>query len=403
MRQNFSLTTYNTVQYVLCLSVVVGLVVSRALLSIAVALMLLNMLLHVRSLRFDFVSLLKGGLLFIPFSLLIMMPFAPDFYKALELMYHKLPLIIVPIAIWSAGFNKTQFSSLTAFYVLVMAMAGAGVFFNYLLHLEEFTQALSRGVPIPAPHGHIRFSLLLSFAVAAAMHHAVSHSSFLKIKSYMPWLLAGVFLFVLQHILSVRIGIISMYASLLFLFFYHAVKSKRYYFAIMALGALMAVPVVAYQTIPSFKNRIDYMRYDWEQMKSGDAGYNSDSRRMISLKVGWELATENIFMGVGVGYLEEATENYYLYHYPEIEDHNRKLPHNQFLSSWVELGLPGLLAMLLVFILPFLIKNIFRKPLFLSLWIIVFLSVWVDTTFETQIGIVFYSLLSSLLLKFEND
>jgi O-antigen ligase len=318
------------------------------------------------------------------------------------LFYHKLPFLIIPMAIgFLSVFNKQVLYKFLYLFIILIFVTALVVLLNYIFHLEAFNKALLQGIPIPAPHGHVRFSLMMVFAGMTSIYFLFSKKIILHRYDCFFFAFAALFLFVVVHVLSVRIGILAFYVALLFMLFYQTYASGKYYFFIASLLVLLAIPVLSYKIIPSFKNRIDYMIYDLEQMKQGNIGYNSDSRRMISLKVGWEMAMDNLWLGVGAGNLEQAVEEYYQSKFPEVDTHNRKLPHNQFLSVFVELGLIGLLFLLAAIFLPLFYADTYKNSVFISLWLIVFVSMWVDSTLETQIGITFYTLFSSLLLKFE--
>ena len=62
---------------------------------------------------------------------------------------------------------------------------------------------------------------------------------------------------------------------------------------------------------PMIKSKLGYMFYDWEQYASNGGANYSDSERLFSLKTGWELFSENVLLGTGIGDLFDSCEEVY--------------------------------------------------------------------------------------------
>ncbi|MDC3209781.1 hypothetical protein OAT96_03475, partial [Chitinophagales bacterium] len=63
----------------------------------------------------------------------------------------------------------------------------------------------------------------------------------------------------------------------------------------------------------------------------------------------------------------------------------------------------GTLAVFLVFCIPLIQKGVLRDPLYITLWIIILSSSLVENTFESQIGMSFFLVVGSLILKHIKD
>jgi O-antigen ligase len=236
---------------------------------------------------------------------------------------------------------------------------------------------------------------MLAFASIVAFFYAIHQ------KHRLVFLFVGVYLSVFLHLLSVRIGMLSLYLGLLLLvfFIFHKFNKKRYILVFSALLFLM--PALSYQFIPSFKNRINYMKYDWQAFQKGEYGHNSDSRRLLSLQVGLELIKEQPIIGLSPDQMKQKINEFYLENYPSIESHNRKLPHNQILYTWLELGLFAVIILVLAFLIPIVNHSFCSHPLLYALLFIIFTSMMFDNTLETQLGMSFYAIFFSLLLNKE--
>lgn len=403
MRQYFSLTTYNKIASLLLIAVIVGLTASRALISVATALLAVNILLHIGSLNIiqnckKYFYVLSLGL--IPLSVMVFLPFSSQFSQGLSLLLHKLPFLIIPLSIIliEKEFLETHLYKFIGLFVLVVFISAIVVLINYLSNFNYYNTLLSEGRPIPTPHEHIRYSLMLSFAGVVSVYMAWKKNAVLFVNDRKIFIFTSIFFFAISHVLSVRIGLVTMYFGLMILILYFIFETKKHLVSVLVLSAFMSAPFVAYYTLPSFQNRINYMLYDFEQLKSGEIGHNSDSRRIVSLQIGLQLFQENTLSGTGAGNIQKKVNETYESLFPSMEAQNRKLPHNQFLYTLVELGVFGGVFLLFAFFTPFFFTKFSTQPLYFILAFIVLISMLVDNTLESQIGIVFYALFSSLFL-----
>jgi O-antigen ligase len=171
----------------------------------------------------------------------------------------------------------------------------------------------------------------------------------------------------------------------------------------MAMVALMAaVPLIAYNTIPSFKAKVDYSLYDrWIRQQDLSQSEYSDGARVMSLKVGLEIGWEHPLLGVGAGNLRQEVKTRYAVKFEKpIEP---KMPHNQFVSVYAGTGFVGLAIFMIAFFFPLFYKKAYRNTMFLSFNIIVLLSFMVENTIENSIGIAFYLFFLLLNLSFQSS
>jgi len=74
-------------------------------------------------------------------------------------------------------------------------------------------------------------------------------------------------------------------------------------------------------------------------------------------------------------------------------------PHNQYLQTWLELGLAGLFALLLCIFAPLFRPNVEQS--YVAFILIFSLMCLTESIGERQKGIVFFTLFQSLFLAFE--
>ncbi|OGX90151.1 hypothetical protein [Hymenobacter coccineus] len=125
----------------------------------------------------------------------------------LQLPFLALPLAFLLLPSWLAVHKRVLWLVLIGGCLA----AAARTTFYYLLHQKAIDQSYLRSQVMPSVPDHIRFSLLVSMAVLAGLVLVLN-------KQLRPRLrlatLAGVgLLFLFQHLLAVRSGIVTMYAA----------------------------------------------------------------------------------------------------------------------------------------------------------------------------------------------
>jgi O-antigen ligase len=151
---------------------------------------------------------------------------------------------------------------------------------------------------------------------------------------------------------------------------------------------IVSAPFIAYKSIESFQNRIDYAVYDFQNYQQGKVKDFSDGERMISLQVGLEIGNENPLFGIGIGDLNNEIQRIYA---EKHEGFTVKRPHNQFVFFYAAIGIIGTIIFLIAFLTPLFHHRNYGNELIMAFHIIVFLSFMVENTIGTAIGTAFYS------------
>lgn len=407
MSQIGSLKSYTNRTILIIFAILFGLISSRALVSIGTLLLAFNLIISSKEHKWQFVKIgnfgILSGTIFFLTSLTFVL-FSPDISHAFKQVYYRLPWLIIPLSIAAISKPKTiNLNLVLAFFVGIISVSGMVVLVNYFSNYEYYTAQIALAKNIPTPLNHIRYSLMVAFAGLTSIYFTVKDKLYIAPNDRIFMGVASFFLFVLIHVLSVRSGLISYYLGLIFLIVYFAFYFRKFWVVPLFGLAIIAMPFIAYQAFPSFQNKVAYMKYDVEQIKAGNIGHNSDGRRWRSLKMAKVLITKKPLMGYGCGQAEKVSKKYYQENFPNVAEQNQKVPHNQFLFSALEMGVFGALAVFLVFFSPLIQKGVLRNPLYITLWIIILSSTLVENTFESQIGMSFFLVMGSLLLKHRKD
>jgi O-antigen ligase len=311
----------------------------------------------------------------------------------------QLPFLLLPIAFlllptWLESHRNTVWVVLIG--CCLVAALGATV--NYLSDYKRIDETYARSQVMPTVPDHIRFSLLISTAVLVGTVLLFRKA----LARRWRWLVGGalLLLFVFQHLLAVRSGLVTMYAGGGLLLVWLGWQRQHRRVLLLVIAVLVVLASTSFLLFPTLQNRIVNTRYDTEQASFTDAANNySITARVYSYRVAWVIIHEHPLLGVSKVKLNDAIADQYSYMYPEIDVDHYLLPHNQFLYNLTAYGILGLLVFLAGFYYPLWVGLWTRNIVLVLLYVVVTISFLVEYTLETQIGIltgIFFILLASI-------
>lgn len=299
----------------------------------------------------------------------------------------QLPFVLLPVAFlllpnWLAGHKRILWLVLVACCLVAAAEATA----NYLGNYQEINQLYLQSKVMPTTPDHIRFSLLVSMAVLAGAVLAALGRLPARLRQVLLGLVLLLFLF--QHLLAVRSGLVTMYAALALWLGWLGGQLGRWKAALAGAVLVAALGGACLLLLPTLQNKITNTRVDSEQIQTVGAANNySVTARVYSYAVAWSVIRQHPVAGVSKVKLEAAMARQYGAQFPEIGPEHYLLPHNQFIFNLAAYGIIGLLVFLAGFYYP-LWKGIRqRNILLLVMYLIVTISFTVEYTLETQVGV----------------
>lgn len=301
-----------------------------------------------------------------------------------SLVRMKLSFLVWPIIfILLPRFSRRQYLLLFYFLMLNVSLSAILVLGAYFSDVYLFNRVLGYGHSLPTPMNHIRYSLLITLSVIGGL-------VMMQKRFFWRWewerilialLTAGLFIF--QHILSVRTGLVLSYVGIFTLLIIYGFRSKYKIPIVLILACIFFLPVIAYQTIPAFQRKIGYTLYDLDKFRAGEGSGYSDSERFRSWQAGLAIAAESPFLGVGFGDVKEAVIDYYQTQYQS--DQYWK-PHNQYISVFAGGGILGLFLFMFGLLFPLFYYKHTRDELFLAFYIVFLLSMLAESTLNSYIG-----------------
>jgi len=157
------------------------------------------------------------------------------------------------------------------------------------------------------------------------------------------------------------------------------------------------IPNVTWTTRSGIRLRMDRLFYEWDiYTKGGDPNGHSVRQRILFWETAYHLIERHFWTGVGVGDVRQEFQKMYDEMKSPLDKKHRLGAHNQYLTTWVSVGIVGLFLFLVFFYMPFFQAENRRNWLLLCAWLIVAISFITEDTIESQAGVCFYAFSISL-------
>ena len=303
----------------------------------------------------------------------------------------QLPFLLLPLAFWLLPAMPSRY--LRWLWLLLVAMtllAAFGATINYLLHASTINESYIHSKVMPTEPDHIRFSLLITLAIAAGAlllaHDAVW-------QPWRPWVIGAIVALALfLHLLAVRSGEMTFYALGGLAVLWLVLRRRQWKRAGMLAAVLVLLPVLSFVAFPTFRNKVYNTQEDVGKVKQTNSseGKNfSIAARVYSYKAALAIWADNTLVGVSKPDLESEMAKRYAKLYPEMGFEFYIQPHNQYLYNLAAYGALGLLLFCVGLFYPAWWARHKHAPLLLAQYVSIALSFLVEYTLETQIGLAF--------------
>jgi len=271
--------------------------------------------------------------------------------------------------------------------LIVAAIYTISIFLsNPQFYIDEYK--VSHMLPTLPKKDHIRSSMASALFIAWCVY------AWPQLVDRKAKIITGICVFLLVtyiHVLAAKTGLLSFYLFLaawgLYLVF--GKKSKA---GIIVIVAMPLVIMTAMKLLPTLRERAVYIGYTMFMYKHHLRTDNlGDGARLISYQLSAELIREHPLAGVGGGDMKGEMDSLYLHKYPQIDEHGRLVPHNQFLIVALGCGIP---AMILFGVWVFCPLSRMRRNrqsfFFFIVWLILFIQLMIEPVLEVQFGVFVY-------------
>ncbi len=200
-------------------------------------------------------------------------------------------------------------------------------------------------------------------------------------------------------LLSSRAGLITLALLWAILIFRMLVYEKQFLPAGLIIALIIAVFSGLFFLSEQFHLRVSSM---FGVFTGTDKENTAIQKSLIRLKIwpaAYETGIKQLPWGAGIGDANDKLQETYVEN-GMIQDMERMLnAHNQFLQTFIAAGIPGLLALLLLLLLPVYhsVKN--KDWLALTFISILTINFLFESMFQTQAGIVFFAFINTALFS----
>ena len=314
----------------------------------------------------------------------------------LDEIKNKIPFLFIPISLLTVEkVDEKKIQFIFIFFISCCVISSVYSYYHYRIDLANNLELYSKGEVMKTIVHHIYYSVLCSIGCIFCVEILFkTTSNFIK-------LALGIVLFwlyVFIHVMSVRTGIFSVYFLILLYIFLHFISTRKYMYLAGFIGLIIVIGFMLFEKIPTIKNKIDYTKYSFEQLKNNTDSLNnySDPRRILSDKLGIEIIQKNKLVGVGIGDVQDELNTIYKTRYPNFSSAVYARIHNQYLETTASLGLP--LGIVFIICLMFPLFYFVRKKdhLFITIYSSILVVMCWEPFLKTQIGTSIFLIISCI-------
>jgi len=336
--------------------------------------------------------------------------YTTDFGYAWFDMEVKLSLLIFPIIFATADVGFLNSKHLR----LLMQVYIAGCVIGSLLLLGHAWTLWREGVPGAFYYTRLSwyfhasyFAMYLDFAMAFIAIELISRyssrSSSHKVSGLnLAYFLILAWFFVFIFLLSSKMGLICMVLLAVMASAEIVVRYKKTFLGLGILILFLMCTRAGLHVFSVASSRIS----ESEATLSGKAApgnAKSTSDRIDIWKVSLGVIKDNFLIGVGTGDVKDVLVQEYRDKQVEQALELKLNAHNQYLQTFMTLGLAGIAVLLLMLFLP--MTAAFRQRYYIYFIFLLFfaLNIAVESMFETQAGVVWYAFFNSFLFSVSRD
>jgi O-antigen ligase len=276
------------------------------------------------------------------------------------------------------GFIKTFIIGVSVSMIFQFVIAGLN--YNATGNVDVFYYNLFSYFHHPA-----YFSMYTNFAIASLLVLIFHYRERIQWRHF---LLLG-FLVVGVYQLSSRNGLITLSLLILYAFLYIIFPKLKWKKMLLSLFLTILISASIVYPLAKYTNTIRTVNISSSKSSSGV--------RIAMWKASVPIVLDNFFFGVGTGDVNRVLQQEFAEQRIVRAVRDNLNAHNQFLQTQVSLGLMGTLALILGLGFPFLIsvkKGKLFFPLFVGILVLNFLT---ESVFNTQAGVIYFTVLNSVL------
>ncbi|MEZ4910517.1 MAG: O-antigen ligase family protein [Saprospiraceae bacterium] len=341
------------------------------------------------------------------FGIVIIVVLSDIWYEGLEFFTHrgvmKAALLVYPTFVFSVTSEYPKARQWIPVGIIITVLLSSIYSLSaYFSDFENFNVSYKSSgiIPVLSYGDHIRIgwltviSIILAFQIWKSTHYTLGH---IFLFSFV------LFEVIFLHILGSKTGLITLYIALFILLLFHFPRRFKWVFPLIIIFVL-SLPIVAYYYVPTFTERVNFMKYDYEFYSRGEYRLGlSDAVRFFSLKAGSDLIKDAPIVGHGFSNTLSVTREWYAQNKPSVPLTSQFIPSSQYILYWVGGGILGIVLLLWHVVLPFSKKRCRSNAYFLSFFTGAVISFLFETPLESQLPLFIYGFFLAWFWYSAND
>lgn len=243
------------------------------------------------------------------------------------------------------------------------------------------------------------FSLYLVFAIAILLRTLLVPDRAGESMHFMPRLAMLLLFTWMIVLLSSKSGLLTLATTIVLFTVVLWLKQHAWKTAVGFISLSTATLVILMILFPGATGRLAQARQEVSGENKAAKEARSTGDRMMVWKASARVISGHWLTGVGTGDVKDALlEQYRSDHLDQVL--KLKLnAHNQYIQTLVALGVPGLLLLAAMFLLPWLRSLGMHDWVYFSFLTMTAISFLFESMLETQAGVVFYALFNAVLFS----
>ncbi len=250
-----------------------------------------------------------------------------------------LPFLLIPLA-WGMlpRLRRQQQHALLFLFLILVTILSIGTVVHYFLHREEINTMISHSQNPTSINGlsHIYFGMLMALAI--------SYGGYLYFLPLVIWhqaekkllLFCVVLTFISLHIMAFRTGLLALYITMFVQLIILIVRRKQYLIGGALSAAFLLLPLGAYFTLESVQLRVANTEYDIKRyVNKEDINYYSISQRLAAWENALAVVQRNWLLGVALADVKTELRRQYAIKDFGLKKENQIGIHNQYLQLLV--------------------------------------------------------------------
>jgi hypothetical protein len=314
----------------------------------------------------------------------------------MRILQIKVPLLLLPLLSLPLAHLGVKATRMMLYWMGgTLGFSMSRTVWYYLRHMQESATGYlqAKVLPVDLGNDHVRYGWLLALVFAGGLYLLASTR---YQKEYdRKWLVALlVFIFIFQHLLASKTGLAGTYLALtLFI-----VMERQRAWVRRTAWLLLTVPLAAWALLPTFRNRLRFVRWDFQHYSRGAYAEGlSDAPRVASVKAGWDIWKDHPWLGCGFGDIRTEATKWYTRNTPALKEYEQILPSNEFILYGAAGGIAAFFLFSMAVLCPFFIRGLRRSFFWLSFNLLAVAGFTYEIALETQFGIFIYAFLGCWL------